>query len=299
MKKRIRAFFKTLIALIILPSPSVMIVSGPFIEPVIVNHTCTNINQVPQRWIRKAKSEFSIYYAHTSHGSQIISGMEVLMAKSDLYSFNRKGKKGALSFYNQKRWGDLGNPNRTEWYYRTRKLLDRRKKDRNVIMWSWCGQVSHASEKDINIYLDLMSKLEKDYPNIIFICMTGHLDGTGENGNLNIRNNQIREYCRKNNKILFDFADIESYDPNGNYFLDKAADSECNYLDNGVQKNWAEEWCNSHPGECSSCFCAHSHSLSCELKGRAFWWMMAELAGWSSSESDNNGVAINAKTMIK
>jgi len=299
MKKRLRACLKAFMALIILPSPSGMIVSGSFIEPVIIDHTCTNINQVPQHWIAKAKTEFRIYYAHTSHGSQLISGMEVLMAKSDLYSFNRKGKKGALSFYDQKRWGDLGNPNRTEWSHRTRKLLDSHKNDRNVIMWSWCGQVSHVGEEDINNYLNLMSKLEKDYPNIILIYMTGHLNGTGEKGNLNIRNNQIRAYCRKNNKVLFDFADIESFDPDGNYFLDKGADDRCNYLYNGIQRNWAEEWCNDHPGECSSCLCAHSHSLNCELKGRAFWWMMAKLAGWNSSKSGNNGVAINTKTMIK
>ena len=111
--------------------------------------------------------------------------------------------------------------------------------------------------------------------------MTGHLDGTGEKGNLNIRNNQIRNFCKKNNKILFDFADIESYDPDGKYFLDKGADDGCNYTEDGVQKNWADEWCNNHPGECPSCSCAHSKSLNCILKGKAFWWMMAKLAGWN------------------
>ena len=45
--------------------------------------------------------------------------------------------------------------------------------------------------------------------------MTGHLDGGGTAGNLNVRNNQIRNYCIANDKILFDFADIESYKPNG------------------------------------------------------------------------------------
>ena len=43
--------------------------------------------------------------------------------------------------------------------------------------------------------------------------MTGRLDGTGLNGTVNLRNEQIRNYARKHNKILFDFADIESYDP--------------------------------------------------------------------------------------
>ena len=42
-----------------------------------------------------------------------------------------------------------------------------------------------------------MSQLESDYPGVKFVYMTGHLDGSGEVGNLNIRNEQIREYCRE------------------------------------------------------------------------------------------------------
>ncbi len=49
--------------------------------------------------------------------------------------------------------------------------------------------------------------------------MTGHTDGTGETGNLNLRNDQVRNYCIANDKILFDFADIESYDPDGNSYV--------------------------------------------------------------------------------
>jgi hypothetical protein len=45
--------------------------------------------------------------------------------------------------------------------------------------------------------------------------MTGHLDGTGLTGNLNISNEQIRNHCRINKKFLLDFADIESYNPDG------------------------------------------------------------------------------------
>ena len=54
-----------------------------------------------------------------------------------------------------------------------------------------------------------MNQLEIDYPNVKFVYMTGHLDGSGANGNLNLRNEQIRAYARANNKILYDFADIE------------------------------------------------------------------------------------------
>ena len=93
-----------------------------------------------------------------------------------------------------------------------------------------------------------MNQLELDYPNVTFIYMTGHLDGTGEEGNLNERNNQIRTYCLTFNKVLFDFADIESYDPDGNYFLNRGADDGC-YYDAG---NWADQWCAAHCQEANS-----------------------------------------------
>jgi hypothetical protein len=260
--------------------------------PIIIDHLCTDIDQIPEQWIVKAKEDFRVAYGHTSHGSQIISGMEALSSQSELYSFNYDGSDGALSLYDQEPWGDLGNPNRTEWYYLTRNLLTSPGCDRNLIMWSWCSQVGVSSVNDINTYLNLMDQLEQEFPQVMFVYMTGHLDGKGEDGNLHKRNNQIREFCRTNNKVLFDFADIESYDPDGNYFLDKGADEGCNYDSDGDgtrESNWAEEWCAANPGECSNCNCAHSHSLNCDLKGKAFWWMMARLAGWEEESCDING----------
>lgn len=46
--------------------------------PIIIDHLCTDIDQIPEQWIVKAKEDFRVAYGHTSHGSQIISGMEAL-----------------------------------------------------------------------------------------------------------------------------------------------------------------------------------------------------------------------------
>ena len=37
-----------------------------------------------------------------------------------------------------------------------------------------------------------MAQLEQQYPQVKYVYMTGHLDGTGSGGNLNQRNEQIR-----------------------------------------------------------------------------------------------------------
>ncbi len=261
---------------------SVKTVDNSFIgnKPIIVDHACTDIEKIPKSWIETAKKSFGISYGHTSHGSQIISGMGALQNKHSIFSFSGNSSTRHLTIFDREPGGDLGNPDRQTWYFRTKDLLDHGWGDTNTILWSWCGQVSSATKEDIDTYLELMDALEKEYPGVIFIYMTGHLDGTGEHGNLNVRNSQIRDFCRTNNKILFDFADIESYDPDGRYFLNLYANDRCEYEKDGEKRNWAAEWCDANPGSCSDYSCAHSMSLNCDLKANAFWWLMARLAGW-------------------
>ena len=132
-----------------------------------------------------------------------------------------------------------------------------------------------------------MNQLEQEYPDKDFIYMTGHLEGTGENGDLHKYNEIIRDYCDSNNKFLYDFADIESYNPDDQYFLDKNANDDCSY-DGG---NWAIEWQGTHDGtntepnggEWYSCSCAHSQSLNGNMKAYASWYLFAVLAGWDGS----------------
>jgi len=113
-----------------------------------------------------------------------------------------------------------------------------------------------------------MDQLEQDYPNVTFVYMTGHTDGSGEDGTLRVNNRMIRDFCVLNGKVLFDFEDIESWDPEGTYYPDIT--DAC---------GWCETWCQAHT--CPSCSsCAHSHCFNCFLKGKAFWWLLARLEGW-------------------
>lgn len=258
--------------------------------PIIANHEIAKLSIIPDEWIDSAKVKLHIAYGHTSHGSQLITGMEGLRNwKGTKYAFNNGGSNGALDIHDYAFTGasDLGNPNRTAWEAATRNYLNNPTNyDVNVVIWSWCGQVSSATQNDINTYLNLMSGLENDFPLVKFVYMTGHLDGTGVSGNLNQRNEQIRNYCLANGKTLYDFSDIESYNPDGNYYLDKLANDNCDYDSDGngsLDKNWAVDWQNSHilNVDWYNCSAAHSKPLNGNLKAYAAWWLWAKLAGWN------------------
>jgi hypothetical protein len=252
-----------------------------------------NFNIIPQAQILAAKANLHIAYGHTSHGSQLITGMDALAAANSLYSWNHGGTGGALDLEDYAMGGDVGYypdwVTNTRTYLGTPNLSGRgtTNPDVNVIIWSWCGQASSKTQQTmIDEYLVPMAQLEVDYFGIKFVYMTGHLDGSGEGGDLNVRNEQIRAYCVANNKILFDFADIESYDPDGwtNFMLLNANDG-CNYSDG----NWATEWITANPLHilttlANSCgACAHSEKLNCAVKGRAAWWLWARIAGWDGN----------------
>jgi hypothetical protein len=274
-------------------------------EAIIIDHHCTDLSKIPPYWLEKAK-ELTLHYAHTSHGSQIVSGITNLETLDSTYAvaIRTSSSEGlpsiedppALRIYD-------GNPPETYIapgdYWSTSNGQDRTRAvtatgSYGFSMWSWCGQVSSATSEYINSYLSAMDQFETEFPDMRFIYMTGHLDGTGSDGNLHLRNEQIRAHCIANNKVLFDFADIERYNPDGIDFLDREADDECNYSDG----NWAEEWCAANPESdlCDSCSCAHSQALNCNVKARAFWWMMARLAGWEGEEAESVPVLGGSET---
>ena len=272
-------------------------------QPIIVNHTCTKVEQIPESAILAAKQKLHIAYGHTSHGSQLTDGMSELVAfmnnkgyPNNLYARNNGGTNGALDLHDYAMGGDVGYY--PDWVNNTRSYLGSvnsstgrgtgNNDDVNVIIWSWCGQVSgkYTNGTLASEYLTPMAALESEYFGIKFVYMTGHLDHWDDAAN-KAANQTIRNFCTTNNRILFDFADIESYNPD-NTFYQYAGDDCSYYTANGtLLGNWATEWQDAHTVnvdwyECSS---AHSQPLNANQKAYAAWWLWARLGGWNPTTS--------------
>ena len=288
---------KTIIVLLL----AVLNISQVQSQGIIIDHLSTELSVIPSNWIDSAKINLKVTYQHTSHGSQLVSGINAIASTyGGVYNFSSSGygldPTVFLNDYGMPGAGDLGHNGDLAWRDATIAILDDPACNRNVVMWSWCGGVSNNDSAGIYTYLNAMSSLEESYPDVHFVYMTGHLDGSGATGNLNLMNELIRNYCTINNKILFDFADIESYAPGDTQsYMEWCGldglnyDPTCNNPWSGP--NWGAEWVAANPthpyvtvaNACSGC--AHSSDpaeakLNCVLKGNAVWWMFASLAGW-------------------
>ncbi|MEJ2040934.1 MAG: hypothetical protein P8X55_18700, partial [Desulfosarcinaceae bacterium] len=141
-------------------------------DPTIIDHTCTRLSDIPDEWIDAAQSGLHIAYQHTSHGSQLITGMNALRSFPSFgakYDWDDAGaRSGALDLddngipgCSDLSQGDSIDANGvTPWVTATRTLLDNPANNHiNVVMWSWCSINGH----DIDRYLDNMEILIGEY----------------------------------------------------------------------------------------------------------------------------------------
>ncbi|MFA4947606.1 MAG: FlgD immunoglobulin-like domain containing protein [Candidatus Krumholzibacteriia bacterium] len=243
--------------------------------PIIIDHTCTNLEAIPPDAIQTAQNVCKWHYGRQSHGRQITEGFAIIEAANPLYAAIWTGDALPIEpdmlciytdgVYPQDYWLNTGIDI-------TRSILTENP-TLNISAYAWCTELNSASESYVQNYLTAMQTLESEFPNITFVYFTGTAEYDGAYGyNRALRNEQIRNYCLANNKVLYDFEDLDSwwFNPNTQGW------EQATYLYNNRVVPV------EHPMLAGS-DAEHTSYESCEQKGRAAWWMVAVLSGWSAS----------------
>jgi hypothetical protein len=184
--------------------------------PVVINHNCTDLDAIPPDAIATAQNVCKWHYARLSHGRQLMVGFTLIEAADPFYAviWPKAGGSlpvapGELCIYTdpvdaESYWVGAGLDN-------TRAILTATP-ELNISAMSWCTELNTASESYVQDYLAAMQTLESEFPTVTFVYFTGTAEYDGAYGyNRSLRNEQIRNFCVANDKVLYDFEDLDSW----------------------------------------------------------------------------------------
>ncbi len=299
-------------------------------EALIIDHRHTDITQIPESAIQAAKDTLHIIYGGRSHSRTISRGMGPpgdnylanfanggglgLNLPTNIFAYNSGGAGGALDMTVMSELG-LGDANYDlswypEWVTQVRGVLENPAyPNTNVVFWAWSYlHYSYTTQRVYDEYLTPMQQLEADYPDVIFVYTTPilrHEPGSTEVTNIKEISQTIRDFCIANNKVFFDWADIESYDPDGVYYEFTHEDGSyySSAADTTPDGNWAVEWRNAHTQNVDWYLCGssgyHSDDLIGNLMAYAAWWLYASLAGWDGTNQPPVLASIGNKSVVE
>ncbi|MCK4538125.1 MAG: T9SS type A sorting domain-containing protein [Candidatus Krumholzibacteria bacterium] len=250
--KKLRLFLMILIAALSLNG-----VTSVFGTETLFDHRHTDLF-LDISLVHAARDSVRVLFVRLSHGRQISVGLTRIEDEdfSVCLGFDFLcDEPGALCLYNAETipysfWPEGGADS-------IRAVLAAEPKI-NLVLFCWCDHLNSYTLDEVDQYLVDMGSLESEYPWITFVYATGTAESQDGYGfNRYICNLKIRNYCLINGKLLYDFADIESW-----YGGERATyiynDVEVPYLHPDLYGNDAE----------------HASFLNCEYKAMAFWHLI-------------------------
>lgn len=221
--------------------------------PIIIDHTAiSRFEAIPTTYLTSARN-LRLFLRRASTGGLILQGLNELAAANPVY--------------NRSNWDfqDRGNPG---WQAKVDEFVTQaaaQQSTKDVLSMKFC-----YIDPDANwvYYRDRMLSVEAAYPNKYVIwwtipIMTSSAADRATQAKYQAFNDSVRNYARANNKILFDIADIESHDPNGNR---QTSTYGYEVLYSGYSSD------GGHPDS----------TIARNRLAKAFWVGMAQIAGWNT-----------------
>ncbi len=255
---------------------------------IIINHTSVALfDRIPARYITAA-SQLHVLFRHASVGDNISDGLDCLMNNfTDRPAYCDSGlSPGQIIYdskYNRSNWDfefhSQPNPN-NGWWNKVNYFIDRVNGLPGNSPYQYVGfkfgyvdgiTGANIDEKFFNNdpndslpSIDDLTALQAQYPNRKIVYWTMGLArsvGTADSQNFNT---QMRSYAQQHDLILMDIAAIQSHLPNGTACTDN--------LGQGLPA-----LCDEYTDETNG---GHLNAYGKLQMAKAFWVMMARLAGW-------------------
>lgn len=297
--------------------------SSPIVKPgnIIVDHHSVDLfDQIPEQYLEAAE-KISMIFIDQSVGNNISDGLDCLSHSSmeeapghckrtDHFDPNFSVSPAVLN------WSRPGGYNRENWDFRFYEGSD---------CSYWYGQINCFFEMimpivenydvvsyqfsyftvvddstineqpggffwDNDDFIDVydLEDFEAEHPEKEIIYWTTSLARSIGTQTSQSFNDQMRQYALENNKVLFDVADILSHAPDGQECFDNRDGIE--YNNNGKTENYADDGF-AYPAICphytTEIDGGHLGSVSAgKIRlAKAFWVLMAQLAGWEPNSN--------------
>jgi len=246
-------------------------------QAIIANSQSVDLLSIPMEFIELIKGNDVLHYGQRSHGSQINHGLQSISDSNATYAFAGAWCGIPASIAALKMWyGQIDNDYvAPEDYWsspaglNTTRTILQNNPTIKYSMWSWCTELDEWTALQVQDYLNAIQNLESEFPEVTFIYMTSTAQSDGAEGwNRAQRNQQIRDFCIDNHKVLFDFEDLDStYQGTQQIAYYQGSPFPIQHPDFYGDYQWT-----------------HVNQQGCEIKAKAIWWILARLNGWDGDQ---------------
>jgi hypothetical protein len=281
-------------------------------DPIVVDHTCTDVSKIPDYWIEQAR-KMIVQYVGESHGRQVPHGLELLAAQDERFKVQiGDGENDKIDVLTdttalrilRTQKNTYGPINGDELYWATeaaRGYTEATAQDAidkgtplAASLWCWCwdmssenwvhdesGAVVTYNNERNEAYINAIRRFNTNRPQTKFIYHTGVTDVQVSAGGWRSTyyNGIIRSSATTDGGILFDQADIENWNEAGTQQQTET------WNDNGTMRTI---YVRNHDYDETVGIQfqqGHTNDALCLKKAKAFWWMLARIAGWDGNLS--------------